>query len=409
MMRHRREVVKVADEQIRHLATKSEEMSQETRVSIYRFHRQQVDCLIFDMDVCRLPSIKDLYTADGGTPLIDAVVKSQQDLATTSQIYGDHAFLTFVLTDGQENTSLNTAKAMNLLMLNAAENWTTGFLVPDKYCADYLAVQCGIDRDSIMTWDITSAAGMCEVGKTITDTTTSYMTSRSQGLRGTKSLFTTCAMGAANVNAKTVQATLTPMHHNDYQLHDVKEKMYIADFVAKLGLFYLVGRGFYHFTKPETIQGGKEIVVVDKVTGQAYGGVGARQLIGLQWGVEAKVKADDNPAYDIFVQSHSVNRNLIPGQKFLLMGPFSKSAAVNAAIKAVPVHKTPAAPAPKPKPAKTAKQTFSSTDAKQVAELLKKGAVAPTAGRRQFSTRLGISERRIMQAFRDPGVAALRK
>lgn len=400
MQHHVRNVVRVADEQIRHLALKSEEMSQETRVSIYRFFDKEVRCLIFDMDVMRLPSIAELYSANGGTPLIDAVKKSQEDLATTSQIYGDHAFLSYILTDGEENTSNTSWTALVNYTKHAAENWTVGFLVPDAQGITYL-MRAGVDRDSIVVWDAANAAGMIGAGKTIADTTTAYMTARSQGVRGTKSLFTTAATGAASVNAKTVQATLTPLNRADYSMHDIAERIYIADFVRdKLGLFYLVGKGFYQFTKPETVQGGKEIVVVDKATGQAYGGKDARQLIGLQWGVEAKVKPDDNPAYDIFVQSHSVNRNLIPGKKFLLMGPFSKAAKPPVAV-----------PMPTVKPGAifTATPPAHTPLSDVGAVLTAMKIIGPRAGRRPFSKMLGISERRVMNAFRDPAVAMARK
>src|SRR6478736_1986894 len=104
MSSHKSNLIKVADEQIKYLALRSEELQQETRVSVYLF-ADTVQCLIFDMDVMRLPSISDLYRSSGMTALVDAVVKSQDDLATTSQIYGDHGFLTFVLTDGMENAS----------------------------------------------------------------------------------------------------------------------------------------------------------------------------------------------------------------------------------------------------------------------------------------------------------------
>lgn len=400
MAHHAKNVVKVADEQIRHLALKSEEMSQETRVSIYRFFDKEVRCLIFDMDVMRLPSIAELYSANGGTPLVDAVVKSQEDLATTSQLYGDHAFLSFVLTDGEENTSNRSWTELVKYTKHSAENWTVGFLVPNAQGITYLT-RAGVDRDSIVVWDAGNAAGMIGAGKTIVDTTTAYMTARASGVRGTKSLFTTAATGAANVNAKTVQATLTPLNRADYSLHDVTERIYIQDFVRdKLGLFYLVGKGFYQFTKPETVQGGKEIVVVDKATGQAYGGKDARQLIGLQWGVEAKVKPDDNPSFDIFVQSHSVNRNLIPGQKFLLMGPFSKSQATKAPVAAPTL--TPVAHNP------ITCVGASGNDAQLVLGLIQSGVLNKKSGRSKHARQLGISERRVMNAFKDPTVQRVR-
>ena len=48
MSSHKNNVIKVADEQIRHLMLRSEELCQETRVSVYWFD-DKVKCLIFDI------------------------------------------------------------------------------------------------------------------------------------------------------------------------------------------------------------------------------------------------------------------------------------------------------------------------------------------------------------------------
>lgn len=315
-----KKVIEVADEQVRQLAIRSEQLSQETRISIYKFACNRVDCLIFDMDVMRSPSIAELYNASGGTPLVDAVIKSQQDLAQTCQLYGDHAFLTLVITDGEENTSKNSWLELKKYTTDAPVNYTVGFFVPNQQGVTYLT-RAGVNKESITIWDAGSTQGMLDAGKKVQSTVYAYMTARSQGVRGTRSLFVQAPTDAAHVNAKTVAQTCKPMDRSSYSLHDVKQRQQIGDFVndtLKLGPYY-VGKGFYQFMKPETIQGDKAIVVVNKHTGQAYEGVNARSLIGLTPGVEAKVKPADNPDFDIFVQSKAINRNLIPGTKMLLM------------------------------------------------------------------------------------------
>lgn len=199
MRSHRNNLVKVADEQIRHLALRSEELSQETRVSVYLF-ADRVECLIFDMDVMRLPSIADLYNASGMTALIDATLKSQADLATTSQIYGDHAFLTFVLTDGMENTSRHSIRDLANCVQNAEENWSLGFLVPDRQGVAYMQ-RFGASTSSIAIWDTTSASGIIDAVSTIRTATDNFMTNRASGVRGTRSVFSN---GVDAVNKATV-------------------------------------------------------------------------------------------------------------------------------------------------------------------------------------------------------------
>jgi Mg-chelatase subunit ChlD len=53
MTNHKRDLVRVADGQIEYLARRSQELDQETRVSVYVFSNE-VKCLIYDKDVLRL-------------------------------------------------------------------------------------------------------------------------------------------------------------------------------------------------------------------------------------------------------------------------------------------------------------------------------------------------------------------
>lgn len=310
------DVVKVTDEQIKFLAKRSEELSQETRVSVYRFGETTIECLIFDMDVARLPSASDLYEVlYENTSLIDAIMKSQRDLETTSQLYGDHAFLTFVLTDGQENRSTKfTRTDLQKQIRFAPENWSMGFLVPDRSGQHYME-QLGVLTDSIAIWDLSSAKGLFDAGSRIRQATDNFMTARATGVRGTKSVFGT---GVDKVNVKTVTTNLTPMSAGSYSVHPVKEKAPIRDFVEALGKTYRQGMGYYQLTKTETIQARKQIIVVEKATDKAYSGKEARHLIGLPDGKELRVRPDDNPEYDVYVQSTSVNRALVPKTNLLI-------------------------------------------------------------------------------------------
>ena len=309
---HKNKLVKVADEQIRYLALRSEELQQETRVSVYLF-ADRVTCLIFDMDVMRLPSISDLYRVGGMTALVDATLKSQDDLATTSQIYGDHAFLSFVLTDGMENASRNSWATLSRLFTDAEENWTVAFLVPNQQGVAYVE-RIGVDRGNIAVWDTTSATGIVDAVSTIKTATDNFMTNRAAGVRGTRSVFST---GADAVNKSTVRS-LKPLKSNEFVLFPVHQKTRIDDFVAGLGMHYVKGMGYYQLTKTENIQPQKQIIIVEKATGKAYSGREARQIIGLPETGTVRVKPDYNPEYDIFVQSTSFNRNLVPNTKVLL-------------------------------------------------------------------------------------------
>jgi hypothetical protein len=313
MYGHSRSLIKVADEQIKYLASRSEELSQETRVSVYLFNTR-VECLIFDMDVMRLPSIAELYTASGMTALVDATLKSQEDLRTTSQIYGDHAFLTFVLTDGQENASRNRASTLANEIGRAPENWSLGFLVPDTRSVREIE-SLSVGRGSIAIWDTTSATGIVDAVSTIRTATDNFMTNRASGVRGTRSVFST---SIDVVNKQTVTENLQALPRDAYKLYPVPTKARIDEFIRGLGFTYVKGIGYYQLSKTETIQPQKDIIVVEKKTGNAYSGSNARGLIGLPATGRVRVKPDHNPLFDIFVQSTSLNRNLVPNTRVLV-------------------------------------------------------------------------------------------
>lgn len=315
MAMHQQAVVQVAKELMRHLAQRSQEMDQETRVTVYTFDNV-VKCVVFDKDVLRLPDIRNLYRIGGTTALIDATVQSQADLAQTAQMYGDHAFLTYVLTDGQENaSSKHTAADLKILLDNQAENWTVGVFVPNA-SGVFEAKRFGFPAGNIATWDTTSNMGIEEVGKIIRQSTDSYMSARASGVRGTRSLFST---GADAVNAGTVAAAkLTPMKTGSYFLVPVPKDSVIKEFVESTGNVYRVGNSYYELMKTETIQGNKRLAVVDNKTHKVYTGDGVRKMIGLS-DLSVRVKPNHNPDYKIFVQSTSVNRKLIAGTRVLIL------------------------------------------------------------------------------------------
>lgn len=110
---------------------------------------------------------------------------------------------------------------------------------------------------------------------------------------------------------------LEPVPAGRFQVLEVDDKTSIKDFVVSQGLTFKKGRGFYEFTKSETIQEEKEVVLMDKATGDMYSGDAARDLIGLPAGTRGKLKPKSLDRYAVFVQSTSVNRALVGGTRFL--------------------------------------------------------------------------------------------
>lgn len=319
MQGRKRDVIQVADNEVRYLAKRSQELDQETRVSIYVFD-EDVDCLVYDVDVLRLPSIASLYETGGNTALIDATLVSIEELERTATLHGDHSFLIYVLTDGQENRSLRSGSELRAKLNALPENWTLACFTPDPV-ARRDAINFGFAKDNVAQWDVNNTRGMDEVGGTVREATDHWMAGRATGVRGTRTLFST---GLDAVNPQTVAAAgLAPLNKKRYEMLPISETMQARPFVRSMGYEYVRGGVFYLFRQTETIQGNKKLMAVDKDTNEVYWADGdqVRDLVGLPRGVDARVKPDHNPKYELYVQSTAVNRTLIKGFQCILLDP----------------------------------------------------------------------------------------
>ena len=112
-------------------------------------------------------------------------------------------------------------------------------------------------------------------------------------------------------------ADLRAVSPGRFQVLDVEQDISIKAFVLENGLTFKVGRGFYEFTKTETIQGHKEIILMERTTGDLFEGESAREMLGLPMGATVRIKPSNLEKYIVFVQSTSANRKLIGETRFL--------------------------------------------------------------------------------------------
>lgn len=111
---------------------------------------------------------------------------------------------------------------------------------------------------------------------------------------------------------------LTPVSPSRFQVLTVDQDKPIKKFAEERGLIFKIGRGFYEFTKPESISDKKEVILMDKTTGDFYTGwAAAREYAGIDPGLMNKQQPTKSDQYVVFVQSSSYNRKLIAGQRFL--------------------------------------------------------------------------------------------
>lgn len=327
-----KEVEDVFASQIEFLGKLSVEKGQETRVSVYLFDNT-VECLWFDIDVLRVPSLKGLYAPRGMTALIDATVTSQHDLASTFVKYGDHAFLTFVITDGEENRSSSSVSYLRSLLAKQDDRWTVTAMVPHKQGRAY-ALAAGFAEGNIMIWEVDSVTGLAEAGETMKAALSTYTSNRATGTRSSTTMF------ANQITAEAVTAAkLTPISNymvipvswdKDVQpwrmamktrkLPDGVPCIEIKPFIESTGRPYVLGTAFYRLEKSEKVDFSKEVVIVDRKTKQAFGGRAARTVIGLTDSSTRIKPQQASGQYDIYVKSTSLNRLLPQHSSVLVIG-----------------------------------------------------------------------------------------
>lgn len=303
-------VVKVFDKELNHLKQRSVELNQETRISIYLFD-DRIECLTFDMDVMRFNTLQGHWNVRGMTAMLDAVHTSIKDHQKLPELYGDHAFLTYVITDGQENASrIADSHTMKALLASLPENWTTACLVPDIR-GKHEAKKFGFDEEAIAIWDTSSPTGFEKVGQQFSRGMDQFMTMRAQGVRGTKSFF-------ATLDTSKLKAGQMKEAQGQFEVFKVDSDIAIKEAVESYtGRNYVLGAAFYQPVKKVKIQDHKDIYVQDVHSGKVYTGANIRQLLGLPAGT-AMVEPGDHKNWRVFVQSTSVNRKLFAGNHVLL-------------------------------------------------------------------------------------------
>lgn len=98
----------------------------------------------------------------------------------------------------------------------------------------------------------------------------------------------------------------------------VKDRVSIKKFVQENGLVFSKGSGYYQLTKPEIIQDYKKVVARKKKDGSFFSGDAVKEILQIKSSSKKySLDLSEVPDFDVFVQSTSVNRVLLPGTDFL--------------------------------------------------------------------------------------------
>lgn len=300
---------------IESIKTATRQNNQDTIVSVVECgygSTRDVRAVVTNSNVNALQPITR-YVADGhGTPLFDSVGELIEMFEKVPDANDpDVSFLVMVITDGEENSSRRwnaRSLASKIQQLTATDRWTFVFRVP-RGGARTLA-RLGIPQGNILEWDQTER-GTLQAAQRDEEAFTEYFKCRSAGVTSTQKFYT----DLSNVSAADVQAALEDIS-NKVMLFPVTAPAEIRPFVEqRLGTGKMKkGAGFYQLTKTESaVQDYKKILIRDKGSQAIYYGAAARQMLGLPtWG-NVKLAPGNHGNFDIFIQSTSVNRKLMPG------------------------------------------------------------------------------------------------
>lgn len=323
-------VVRVFDQFIARLAASSKEKDQETRITVYFFNSYGTQkCIIYDKDVLRVPSLEGLYHPDGNTALIQTFQVAMSDLRQIPTKYGDHSFVVFGWTDGDENDSYfprthanqdRVISEWSRALATAPENETYGLFVPDQKGVAR-AERFGFPRSNVSVWDSTSVRGIEEAALFMGDVAESYMAARAQGVRGYSVQSGGGLFRVRNFTADEVVSKLTPLPLGSYVVLSVpgspRDSVELRPFIQSHGLTWVKGENFYQPTKAVKLQDYKRVII--EYQGLYYTGTGdeARQLLGLP-DHDVTVNPGHKQGMTVFFESDSVNRKLFGGTRLVV-------------------------------------------------------------------------------------------
>jgi hypothetical protein len=316
--------IRVFNDQINKIKVKAYDEKQRTYVSIYTFDTW-TKVVAFNMYPEAVPYLtRDNYVANGrSTALLDAVGRATTDLSMLPDADDiNHSFLVVVITDGRENDSRKHTPVDIRDMLaryQGTDRWSFAFLTPAR--SKHLITALGVPAGNVQEWDPHAANGMDVVATSTSQGLDKFIESRAKGKKSTNTFFTNMAKvkksDLAKLEDMSARFTAWTIPSEQDISAFVNGKLESPTLAGRLGPAYQPGRAFYQLTKSEKIQPHKDVCIMDKVSGKIFGGVQARQLVGIPLGEAVRVRPGNHMNFEIFVRSNSMNRKLVRGSKLL--------------------------------------------------------------------------------------------
>jgi hypothetical protein len=253
-------------------------------------------------------NLSNLHCNQGSTRLRDALIAA----VAAVQVRNPEAALVQVFTDGGENGSSATIDhcAGTLRAQLARDYLTVALTGPPE--AGREAHMWGISADNFRPWDGHSDVSYGQTVQATQSAVSTYTVLRKAGRRSTVRYYAD-ATKLTESGTRGMTKQVVPTEVKSVSKH--MDGRAIADFFKK----FEKGKHFYQLVKPEYIDEDKELVVHLKDKNEfRQGSRTVRMLLGLPDSGRIRVyPGPHSEKFDIYVQSASVNRKLVEGQKLL--------------------------------------------------------------------------------------------
>jgi hypothetical protein len=278
---------------------------------------------LVNSSVTKLKPIID-YKAEGQTPLFDSVGELVEILEKVPDANSlDVSFLIMAITDGEENYSkrYSADKLAKLIRdKQATDRWTFAFRVP--YGHKKALERLGIPAGNIQEWEQT-AEGLRESAVQTQGAINTFYGCRARGMTATDAFYADLSkVSPAAIKNKMVDIS------GEVKIIPVKRTSPIREFVEYhvTGVNQMpIGAAFYQLTKPEKVLHSDRLICIrDKSSGKVYAGQAARDLLALPKTGSIKLMPGDHGNYEIFIQSKSVNRKVLPGSSVMYWAGVAK-------------------------------------------------------------------------------------
>lgn len=280
-------------------------------------HQGSIKYEVTNSSVNSLKALTSYPTPGSTTPLFDSVKALIELLdSVPDKQDADVTYLVMAVTDGQDNSSKISGRALGEIIrkLQNTDKWTFVFRVPRGERRSLEAL--GIPPGNIQEWDQTEY-GMRESTDQTSSAISQYYGNVKRGIRSTETFYA----NLDNVSQQHVRANLTNISR-EVTIWPVDRRVAIEDFFEAERGFYQKGSAFYQLTKTEKeVQDYKVIVIQNRTTGAVYAGHNARTLLNLPISGTIRLAPGNHGEWNIFIQSTSSNRILLPGTQVLYWRP----------------------------------------------------------------------------------------